>query len=76
MNREQSEILKRFAHDDRTFTAVQNFLRDYFLRPGGNDVHYLAAEKILLNRLPGAFNAIKSIATEKEEHETRGQVGL
>lgn len=76
MDNQQRETLKRFAHDEALFDAVQDFLREFFLRQNGTDVHTLAAEKILLNRLPTAFNAIKQLAVDKPTTEERQQIGL
>ena len=76
MDNAQRETLKRFAHDEAVFNAVQDALREFFLKPSGTDVHTLAAEKILLNRLPHAFNAIKQLVAEKSSPEERQQIGL
>ena len=76
MDDSQRQILKRFAHDEPLVVAVQDALMDFFLKPSGSDIHILAAEKIILNRLPVAFTAIKQMAIERSETGDRSQVGL
>ena len=76
MDNQQLELLRRFARDEPMFNAVETAIRTYFLRPSGTDVHVLAAEKILLNKLPAVFSWIRQTATEAKEGAKREQVGL
>lgn len=73
----QRELIRRFANDDATFKAVLATMIEILLRPTGTrDVYILAAEKLLLDKLPIVFQELKTYAAVKPEQPESTQIGL
>lgn len=73
----QREYIKRFIHDEPMSKAVEEVVLDYFLVPSGtSDVHLLAVERLLLNRIPKAFAHLRNSVKETEEKGSGSNIGL
>ena len=69
--------IRRFVQDEAMFSTVEKTLTDYFLRASGaTDVQNLAAERIIINKLPMAFRELRRIAEDTKQEQVTHNIAV
>lgn len=76
MNPEEKARIARFLNDEPTVQSVRSILEETFLKPRGNDVHYLAAAKLAFDYLREGFKEMEKCRTREDDSTGRTQPGL